>query len=176
MAKVFVGHDWAEAHHDVYIEDGEGRRRAKARLPEGVEGVARFHELVAPFVEDPAEVVIATETDRGLFVGALVAAGYTVLAINPMSTSRYRERHSTSGAKSDPGDALVLAELARTDAHNHRPVAGDSDLAEAVQVLARAHQSMIWTRQRQTNQLRSTLREFYPGALTCFGPCPRPLP
>ena len=133
-----------------------------------MEGVARFHELVAPFAEDPAEVVVATETDRGLFVGALVAAGYTVLAVNPMSTSRYRERHSTSGAKSDPGDARVLAELARTDAHNHRPVAGDSDLAEAVKVLARAHQSMIWTRQRQTNQLRSTLREFYPGALSCF--------
>jgi transposase len=112
VGKVFVGHDWAEAHHDVHVEDAEGRRLAKARLPEGVEGVARFHELVAPFVEDPAEVVIATETDRGLFVGAMVAAGYTVLAVNPMSTSRYRERHSTSGAKSDPGDALVLAELA----------------------------------------------------------------
>jgi hypothetical protein len=168
MGKVFVGHDWAEAHHDVHVEDGEGRRLAKARLPEGAEGVARFHELVAPFAEDPGEVVIATETDRGLFVGALVAAGYQVLAVNPMSTSRYRERHSTSGAKSDPGDARVLAELARTDAHNHRPIAGDSDLAEAVKVLARAHQSMIWTRQRQTNQLRSTLREFYPGALTCF--------
>src|SRR3954464_713460 len=137
MGMVFVGHDWAEAHHDVHVEDGQGRRLAKARLPEGVEGVARFHELVAPFVEHPAEVVIATETDRGLFVGALVAAGYTVLAVNPMSTSRYRERHSTSGAKSDPGDALVLAELARTDAHIHRPVAGDSELAEAVKVLAR---------------------------------------
>jgi transposase len=168
MGKVFVGHDWAEAHHDVYAEDGEGRRLGKARLPEGVEGVARFHELVAPFAEEPADVVVATETDRGLFVGSLVAAGYTVLAVNPMSTSRYRERHSTSGAKSDPGDARVLAELARTDAHNHRPIAGDSDLAEAVKVLARAHQSMIWTRQRQTNQLRSTLREFYPGALSCF--------
>ena len=65
MAKVFVGHDWAEAHHDVHVEDGEGRRLAKARLPEGVEGVARFHELVAPFVEDPAEVVIATKRDLG---------------------------------------------------------------------------------------------------------------
>jgi transposase len=168
VGKVFVGHDWAEAHHDVHVEDEQGQRLAKARLPEGVEGVARFHELVAPFVENPAEVVIATETDRGLFVGALLAAGYTVLAVNPMSTSHYRERHSTSGAKSDPGDARVLAELARTDAHNHRPIAGDSDLAEAVKVLARAHQSLIWTRQRQTNQLRSTLREFYPGALTCF--------
>ena len=168
MGKVFVGHDWAEAHHDVYVEDETGQRLARARLPEGVEGVARFHELVAPFVEAPSEVVLATETDRGLFVGALVAAGYEVVAVNPLSTSRYRERHSTSGAKSDPGDAKVLAELARTDAHNHRPIAGDSELAEAVKVLARAHQSMIWTRQRQANQLRSTLREFYPGALAAM--------
>ena len=168
MVQVFVGHDWAEAHHDIHIEDGQGGRLAKARLPEGVEGVARFHELVASFADDPEEVTIATETDRGLFVAALVAAGYRVLAVNPMSTSRYRERHSTSGAKSDPGDAFVLAELARTDGHNHRPVAGDSELGEAIKVLARTHQSLIWTRQRQLNQLRSTLREFYPGALEAF--------
>jgi hypothetical protein len=168
MGRVFVGHDWAEAHHDVHVEDEQGRRLAKARLGEGVEGVARFHELIAPFVQEPAEVTVATETDRGLFVTALVAAGYRVLAVNPMSTSRYRERHSTSGAKSDPGDAFVLAELARTDGHNHRPVAGDSELAEAIKVLARAHQSLIWTRRRQLNQLRSTLREFYPGALEAF--------
>ena len=168
MGKVFVGHDWAEAHHDVFLEDASGKKLAGARLPEGVEGVRRFHELVASFVDDPAEVVIATETDRGLFVGALVAGGYVVLAVNPMSTSRYRQRVSTSGAKSDPGDAKVLAELARTDAHNHREVAGDSELAEAVKVLARAHQSLVWTRQRQANQLRSTLREFFPAALEAF--------
>jgi transposase len=166
MGQVFVGHDWAEAHHDICIVDDGGQRLGKARVPEGVEGVARFHELVAGFVEDPADVTVATETDRGLFVGALVAAGYRVVAVNPLSTSRYRQRHSTSGAKSDPGDAFVLAELARTDAHNHRPIAGDSEQADAVKVLARGHQSMIWTRQRQTNQLRSTLREFYPAALT----------
>ena len=124
MGKVFVGHDWAETHHDVHVEDEQGKRLAKARLPEGVEGVARFHELVAGRVEYAADVVVATETDRGLFVGALAAAGYTVLAVNPLSTSRYRERHSTSGAKSDPGDAKVLAELARTDGHNHRQLAG----------------------------------------------------
>jgi transposase len=168
MEKLFVGHDWAEAHHDVYMEDSEGRRLAKARLAEGLEGITRFHELVASFADETADVVIATETDRGLFVGALAAAGYEVLAVNPLSTSRYRERHSTSGAKSDPGDARVLAELARTDAHNHRRIAGDSELVEGVKVLARAHQSLIWTRQRQTNQLRSTLREFYPSALSCF--------
>src|SRR5581483_242562 len=161
----FVGHDWAEDHHDVFVEDAVGARLGAARLPEGLEGVRRFHELVGVYVDEPAEVTVATETDRGLFVGALVAAGYRVLAVNPLSTSRYRERLSTSGAKSDPGDARVLAELARVDGHNHRPIAGDSDLAEAVKVLARAHQTMIWTRQRQTNQLRSTLRDFYPAAL-----------
>lgn len=165
---VFVGHDWAEAHHDVFVVDTAGSRLGGGRLPEGIEGVARFHELVAAHVDDPGEVTVATETDRGLFVGALVAAGYRVLAVNPMSTARYRERHVTSGAKSDPGDARTLAELARVDGHNHRPVAGDSDLAEAVKVLARAHQSLIWTRQRQGNQLRSTLREFYPAALDAF--------
>src|SRR5207302_10482375 len=100
---------------------------------------ARFHELVGNLVEDPSEVVVATETDRGLFVGALVAVGYQVIAVNPLSTSRYRERLSTSGAKSDPGDARVLAELARVDGHNHRRIAGDTELAEAVKVLARAH-------------------------------------
>ena len=168
MGQVFVGHDWAEDHHDVHVEDDIGRRLAGGRLPEGVDGISRFHEMLAGLVDDPAEVTIATETDRGLFVNTLVAAGYTVIAVNPMSTSRYRERHSTSGAKSDPGDAKILADLARTDAHNHRQIAGDSELSEAIKVLARAHQSMIWTRQRQTNQLRSTLREFYPAALDAF--------
>jgi len=166
--EVFVGHDWAEAHHDVFVMNRDGDRLGSGRLPGGVEGVARFHELVAAHIDEPGEVTVATETDRGLFVGALVAAGYRVLAVNPMSTARYRERHVTSGAKSDPGDARTLAELARVDGHNHRPVAGDSDLAEAVKVLARAHQSLIWNRQRQTNQLRSTLREFYPAALDAF--------
>lgn len=166
--KVFVGHDWAEAHHDVFMMDAVGKKLAGGRLLEGIEGVARFHEMVAAHVDDPDEVTIATETDRGLFVAALVAAGYRVLAVNPLSTARYRERHVTSGAKSDPGDAKTLAELARVDGHNHRPIAGDSVLAEAVKVLARAHQSLIWTRQRQTNQLRSTLREFYPAALDAF--------
>jgi hypothetical protein len=165
---IFVGVDWAEAHHDVQVVDEQGKRLAKTRLPEGVEGIARFHELVGAQVNDPAEVVIGIETDRGLFVTALVAAGYQLYAVNPMSTSRYRDRHSTSGAKSDAGDAQVLADMVRTDRHHHRLVAGDSEGVEAIKVLARAHQSMVWSRRRQTNLLRSTLREFYPAALDAF--------
>jgi hypothetical protein len=165
---IFAGVDWAEAHHDVLFVDADGKRLAGGRLPEGVEGIARFHELAARHAGDPGQVVIGIETDRGLFVAALVAAGYQVFAVNPLATSRYRDRHSVSGAKSDPGDAKVLADMVRTDRHNHRPVAADSDLAGAVKVLARAHQSMIWSRRRQANQLRSSLREFYPSALAAF--------
>jgi len=164
---IFVGVDWAEAHHDVHVCDEHGKRLARARLPEGVDGIARFHELVG-HVDDPGDVVIGIETDRGLFVTALVAAGYQLYAVNPMSTSRYRDRHSASGAKSDAGDAQVLADMVRTDRHNHRLMAGDSDEVEAIKVLARAHQTMVWSRQRQTNLLRSTLREFYPAALMAF--------
>jgi len=165
---IFVGVDWAEAHHDVHVEDGDGKRLGRARLPEGVEGIARFHDLIAPFADDPAEVVIGIETDRGLFVAALVATGYDVYAVNPISTSRYRDRHSASGAKSDAGDAKVLADMVRTDRHNHRLIAGDTEGVEALKVLARAHQRMVWSRGRQTNLLRSTLREFYPAALVAF--------
>ena len=100
---IFIGVDWAEAHHDVHVQDESGKRLGGGRLPEGVEGIARFHELAARHAQEPGEVVIGIETGRGLFVAALIAAGYQVFAVNPMSASRYRDRHSTSGAKSDPG-------------------------------------------------------------------------
>lgn len=138
-------------------------------MPDGVAGVAQLHALVADHASEPEEVIVGIELDRGLLVSALVAAGYQVVAVNPLQASRYRERHGTSGAKSDRGDAKVLADLVRTDRHHHRPVAGDSDLAEAIRVLARAHQSAIWTRQHQLNSLRSALRTFYPAALEAFG-------
>jgi transposase len=166
---IFVGVDWAEAHHEVCVLDPTGAVLGRRRVPDGIAGVAQLHGLVADHASEPAQVVVGIELDRGLLVGALVAAGYQVVAVNPLVASRYRERHGTSGAKSDRGDAKVLADLVRTDRHNHRPVAGDSELAEAIRVLARAHQSAIWSRQRQLNSLRSALRAFYPAALEAFG-------
>jgi Transposase/Transposase IS116/IS110/IS902 family len=165
---IFVGDDWAEAHHDVCVLDEQGARLAGRRVPDGLAGIAQLHTLLAEHAGEPSEVVIGIETDRGLWVAALLEAGYAVYAINPLAASRYRDRHAVSGAKSDSGDARMLADLVRTDRHQHREVAADSTLAEAVKVLARAHQSLIWSRQRQVNQLRSTLREFYPQALEAF--------
>jgi hypothetical protein len=173
---LFVGDDWAEDHHDVEVVDETGRRLARARLDEGMAGMTRLHELLAEHLDqdtvDPqtgtlaeGTVIVGIETDRGPWVSALVAAGYQLYAINPLSVARYRERHSTSGAKSDPGDAHVLAEIVRLDRAHHRPVAGDSDQADALKLTARAHQSLIWERTRHLQRLRQVLREYFPGML-----------
>ncbi len=175
---LFVGDDWAEGHHDIEIVDDDGKVLVRRRLSEGLEGVTRLHSLVAAqmpddWVElDPAEaaglVKVGIETDRGSWVAALVAAGYEVFAINPLSVARYRQRHSTSGAKSDAADAHLLAEIVRLDRAHHRPVAEDTDLGEAIKLTARTHQSLIWDRSRHVARLRSTLREYFPAALFAF--------
>ena len=169
--RLFVGDDWAEDHHDVELMDATGRVLARRRLPEGVAGMARLHELIGQQLGEDgedAEVVIGIETDRGPWVAALVAAGYTVYAVNPLQASRYRERHGVSGAKSDTGDAHMLTDMVRTDSHQLRAVAGDSADAGAVKVVARTHKTLIWERTRQIQRLRHQLREYFPAALAAF--------
>jgi hypothetical protein len=169
---LFIGDDWAEAHHDIEIEDESGRVLARRRLPEGLAGITTLHELVAEHLDptsEPDQVQVGIETDRGPWVQALLAAGYVVFAINPLQVARYRERHSPSGAKSDAADAHLLAEIVRLDRAHHRRIAGDSEIAEHIKIAARAHQTMIWSRVRQVNTLRSLLREYYPAALAAFG-------
>lgn len=168
---LFVGNDWAESHHDVELMDPAGKRLAKARLDEGVAGIAKLHAMIGAQLgddADEAEVMIGIETDRGPWVAALVAAGYTVYAINPLSVARYRERHRVSGAKSDPADAHTLADMVRTDSHQLRPVAVDTPEAEAIKVVSRAHKSLIFERTRHTQRLRHALREYFPAALEAF--------
>jgi hypothetical protein len=169
--RLFVGDDWAQDHHDVELMDAAGRVLARRRLPEGVAGMARLHELIGQQLgedAEDAEVVIGIETDRGPWVAALVAAGYVVFAVNPLQASRYRERHGVSGAKSDRGDAHMLTDMVRTDSHQLRAVAGDSPDAGAVKVVARAHKTLIWERTRQVQRLRYQLREYFPAAVEAF--------
>ncbi len=168
---LYVGDDWAEDHHDVEVMDRTGRTLAKAKLPEGVAGIARLHAMVGKHLgedADAAQVVVGIETDRGPWMRALVAAGYTVIAVNPLQAARFRERLGVSGAKSDPADAHLLADMVRTDAHQLRPVALDSDEAEAVKVVSRMHKTLIWERTRTTQRLRHALREYFPAAVAAF--------
>ncbi len=172
---LFVGDDWAEDHHDVEVMDASGRRLAKARLPEGVAGMTRLHVMIAQALgddvdadDDTVRVKIGIETDRGPWVRALVAAGYTVFPVNPLQAARYRERLALSGAKSDAADAHMLADMVRTDSHQLRPIAGDSPEAEAVKVVTRMHKTLIWERTRAGQRLRHALRDYFPAALAAF--------
>lgn len=166
---VLVGIDWSEKWHDVCLMDEDGRVLGRRRIGDSLAGLAQLQALIAEHAGDPTEVAICIETPHGLMLRGLRAAGYAIYAVNPMAASRYRDRHAVSKKKSDRGDAMMLADLVRTDRHKHRQLGEDSELAEAVKVLARSHKSLIWTRQQLGSQLRSALREFYPGALQAFG-------
>ena len=168
---LFVGDDWSEEHHDVEIQDEAGRKLAARRLPEGAAGIARLHELIAAYLGgdgDPGQVAVGIETDRGLWVQALAAAGYQVFGLNPKQVARFKERYNLSGAKSDAADAHALADMVRAERHQLRAVAADTAGAQAVKVVARAHQTLIWERTRHTLRLRSALREFFPAALAAY--------
>jgi transposase len=152
-----VGDDWAQDHHDIEVMDEAGRVLARKRLPEGVAGIGQLHELIGRFVpaDGDAQVQVGIETDRGPWVRALLAAGYQVFPVNPLQASRYRGRHGVSGAKSDSGDAHMLADVVRTDAHQLRPAAAVTAVAEAVKVLARTHKTLIWERTAVVLRLRA---------------------
>ncbi len=165
---VYCGIDWAEGHHDVALIDDDGTVLATRRVDTGSGG---FTDLVGIFAEHgykPTEVVVAIETDKNLLVVALQAVGVTVYAINPRAVARYRERYRQAGGKSDSADALVLANIMRTDRHIHRPLPAISEQGLAVRALARQHQEAIWARQVTVNRMRSLLLEFYPAALRAF--------
>jgi transposase len=171
MQLLLIGDDWAEDHHDVELMDQAGRTLARARLPEGAAGMTRLHAMIGEQLgegAETAEVRVGIETDRGLWVTALAAAGYTVFGVNPLQVARYRERHSVSGAKSDPADAHTMADMVRTDAHQLRAVAADSPAAQAVKVVARAHKTLIWERTRQVQRLRYQLRDYFPAAMEAY--------
>ncbi|WP_454199591.1 IS110 family transposase [Nocardia sp. Marseille-Q1738] len=163
------GIDWAESHHDVAIVDTDGRTTSKAKIGHNATGFAQLLSMLAE-AGDTAEnpIPIAIETDRGLLVAALRATGRPVYAINPLSASRYRARHQVAGAKSDAADAVLLANILRTDADAHRRLPADTELAQAIRVLARAQQDAVWSRQQIGNRVRDLLKDFYPAAVEAF--------
>lgn len=146
---VFCGIDWAEDHHDIALVDRDGRLLGRRRISDDAAGLAALLALFAEHrdsAEDP--VPVAIETPRGLLVACLRATGRPAYPINPMAVARYRHRHSVAGRKSDHGDAVVLANILRTDLHAHRPLPADTELARAIAVLARAQQDAVCYRTR----------------------------
>ncbi|MFC8723177.1 IS110 family transposase, partial [Kitasatospora sp. NPDC057198] len=167
--EIFCGIDWAESHHDVALVDDMGRLLAKRRITDDAAGYRLLLDLLAEHGDSPEEPIpVAIETSRSLLVAVLRTGIRKVYAINPLAAARYRDRHGVSRKKSDPGDALVLANILRTDMPMHRPLPADTEQARAITVLARAQQDAVWNRQQPANQIRSLLREYYPAALEAF--------
>src|SRR4029077_12367639 len=167
--EIYCGIDWAEDHHDIAVVDRDGKLLARRRISDDPAGLAGLLDLLAEHGDTPeAPVPVAIETPRGLLVACLRATGRPVYPVNPMAVARYRDRHSVSGRKSDHGDSVVLAHVLRTDMDMHRPLPADSELAQAIAVLARAQQDAVWDRTTAHNRLRSHLREYYPAFLAAF--------
>ena len=152
--EVYCGIDWAEDHHDIALVDRDGKLLARRRISDDAAGLAQLLELLAEHGDTPDDPIpVAIETPRGLLTACLRATGRQVYPINPMAVARYRDRHTVSGGKSDHGDSVVLANVLRTDLHAHRPLPADSELAQAIAVLARAQQDAVWDRTTAHNKL-----------------------
>lgn len=162
------GIDWAENHHDIALVHADGRVITKRRVGANANGFAELLALIAEHGGTPEATPIAIETDKNLFVVALIDAGFAVYPINPRALARYRERHGQAGGKSDPADAIALAHVLRTDRHLHRTLPANSDNALRVKALARQHQEAIWALHQTVSRLRSVLLEFYPQAIKAF--------
>ena len=166
---VYCGIDWAEDHHDIALADRDGNLLARRRVSDDAAGLAALMDLLAEHGDTPENLIpVAIETPRGLLVACLRATSRKIYPVNPMAVARYRDRHSVAGRKSDHGDSFVLANVLRTDMHAHRPLPADTELAQAIAVLARAQQDAVWDRTTAHNKLRSPLREYYPGFLAAF--------
>ncbi|MFG2857353.1 IS110 family transposase [Streptomyces mirabilis] len=164
--RVFCGIDWASDHHDVALIDHDGALVARTRIGDDATGLQQLLVLLTEHGDtEDSPIPVAIETSRGLLVACLRATRRPVFAINPMAASRYRDRHAVARKKSDHLDAMVLANILRTDRAAHRSLPDDSELAQAIAVLARAQQDAVWNRTQAGNKLRSHLREYFPGFL-----------
>ncbi|ONI88161.1 hypothetical protein ALI22I_20090 [Saccharothrix sp. ALI-22-I] len=171
-----AGVDWSENLNDVAVVDRSGEVVARARVEESPEGVKQLLRLLAGLRSSHRhsrkQVPIGIESTRSLLVEGLRAAGQTVIAINPTVVDHYRGQLTPTKRKSDKGDAALLADILRTHGHRHRSLPENSESAEAVAVLVRAHWQAQRTRQYQYNRLRSLLREYHPAALTAWADLP----
>ncbi len=176
--ELYFGIDWATAHHDIAVINDEGKVIARGRVSNDAAGFTALLSMLAE-AGDSAEhpIPVGIETDRGLFVAALRETDRVIYPINPLAASRYRARYSVSGAKSDATDAVLLANIVRTDPGAHRPLPADTELAQAIRVLARAQQDAVRARGQVGNQCsKSSIRPLWPRSTASTVGWPAPTP
>jgi transposase len=165
--KHFVGIDWAHLEHAVCVLDQEGGVKLRLTVKHSDEGFAGLISQLKR-IGTPSEIPIALERPSGLLVDALARAGFPVVPIHPNVVKASRPRYSTTGNKSDRGDAYLIADLLRTDGHRFRPLLPLSDEIRALRALVRTRDDLVAARISLANQLRCHLETFWPGAARTF--------
>jgi len=168
MERIYVGIDWADDHHDVYVTDDMARMLDSFSILHSFEGMEKLRTQLNKLSSNPESILVAIESHHGLLVYALLEAGYTVYPINPKSMDRYRDRYRMSSSKSDPQDAMVLANILRTDIHLYKPLPKEAVGDARLRQLTRVHRSLVQQKVKLVNQLTVQLKSYYPSALHLF--------
>lgn len=168
MSRYYMGVDWADAEHAVWVGDEAGAQVAVLRVTHTAEGLSEFGRWLYERRAQGIELWAAIEKPEGRVVDFLLDHGMVVYPVNPKALDRARDRFRMSGAKSDPFDARVLAEFLRTDHPHLRPLVPNSEPAQELKLLTRDYQRQVRLQTRLLNQLTATLKEYDPRPLEVF--------
>ena len=169
-----VGLDWAHEDHAVCVIDEQAQVQLRCTVVHSASGLAGLIQQLRCFTT-PADLPIAVERPSGLLIDTLVEAGFPVVPIHPNALKASRPRYSAAQAKSDPGDAFILADLLRTDGHRFRRLQPLADEIRALRALVRSRDDLVAQRVALANQLRAVLESFWPGAAAVFADIDSPI-
>lgn len=170
----FVGLDWASEEHALAVIDDKGAERTRFTVSHTAAGLTSLRTELARFGA-PQDLPVAIERPSGLIVDVLIELGHPVVAIHPNALKAARPRYGAALAKSDGGDAYILADLLRTDGHRFSPLRQPADETKALRALVRTRDDLVAMRVAAANQLRSLLESFWPGAACIFAEVDSPI-
>lgn len=168
MPQYYMGVDWADQTHAVWVGDEQGTAVWEHTVPHTATGFSDWGRWLYECQAAGIDVWAAIERPDGRVVEFLLDHGVTVYPLNPKALDRARDRFRMSGSKSDPFDARVLAEFLRTDHGHLRPLQPNSEAAQELKLLTRDYHRLVRQQTRLLNQLTATLKEYYPQPLAMF--------
>lgn len=169
MPRYYLGVDWADRVHQLYAGEENGVKIMEMKVKENPEGLAELGRWLNQSRAEQVELWAAIEKPHGRIVDFLLDHGVVVYPVNPKVLDRARDRFRMSQSKSDPFDARVLSDFLRTDHDHLRPLRPNSEQAQELKLLTRDQQKMVRHKTRLLNQLKITLKEYYPRPVEVFG-------
>jgi transposase len=168
LKRYYLGVDWADKFHQVWVSDAQGQKVAEKKVMENVEGLVEFGRWLDESRTKGIELRAAIEKPQGRIVDFLLDHGVVVYPVNPKALDRARDRFRISPSKSDSFDAHVLAQFLRTDHGHLRALEPNSTEAQELKLLTRDQHRLGRHKTRLLNQIGVTLKEYYPRPLEVF--------